>query len=101
MTRERRPSDQTLLLLAALMSRPRQWRHGYDLAEETALKSGTLYPILMRLGDRGLLDARWQAPEQPGRPPRHLYRLTGTGAAWAREQLALDAGAALPARGRA
>ncbi|HTY49828.1 MAG TPA: PadR family transcriptional regulator [Steroidobacteraceae bacterium] len=98
MVRARRPSDQTLRLLAALVHQPRQWRHGYELSEQTGLKSGTLYPILMRLGDRGLLDAKWQPPQQPGRPPRHLYRLTGAGAAWAREQLASDAGAALPAR---
>lgn len=64
---------------------PREWRYGYDLSRETALKSGTLYPILMRLNKRGWLETRWTAPESPGRPPRHMYRLTAEGLHSARE----------------
>jgi DNA-binding PadR family transcriptional regulator len=88
MTRDRRCSHQTLALLAALMEQPRAWRHGYDLSSTTQLKSGTLYPIMMRFTDRRLLDSKWQPSEHPGRPPRHLYRLTAQGVAYAREQLA-------------
>jgi DNA-binding PadR family transcriptional regulator len=55
------------------------WRHGYELILETGLKAGTLYPVLARLADRGWLDARWETAGPPGRPPRHLYRLTTTG----------------------
>ena len=33
----------------------------------------------MRLSDRGLLEAGWETDPPPGRPPRHLYRLTGEG----------------------
>lgn len=86
MIRDRRCSAQTLSLLAALLEHPRGWRHGYELSKGARLKSGTLYPILIRLSDRGLLDARWEPPEQPGRPPRHMYRLTAGGIAYAREQ---------------
>lgn len=78
-------SPQTRSLVAALMKQPRQWRHGYDLAKETDLSSGSLYPILMRLTDRGLLEADWEESEQPGRPPRHIYRLTPDGIVVARE----------------
>ncbi len=78
-------SPQSSALIAALMKRPRQWRHGYDLAKETDLSSGSLYPILMRLADRGLLEADWEPSEQPGRPPRHIYRLTPDGIATARQ----------------
>jgi DNA-binding PadR family transcriptional regulator len=85
---DRKCSDQTLALLAALAEQPRSWRHGYDLCSETGLKSGTLYPILMRLSDRELLDSKWMPHEPTGRPPRHLYRLTAKGLAYAREQLA-------------
>jgi PadR family transcriptional regulator, regulatory protein PadR len=85
-------SAQTLSVLAALCEQPLQWRHGYALARETALKSGTLYPILIRLADRGLVEACWQDEAQPGRPRRHLYRLTADGAA-----AAALAGAAEPA----
>jgi DNA-binding PadR family transcriptional regulator len=49
------------------------------------IKPGSLYPILMRLADRGFLETTWEADPQPGRPPRHLYRLTGAGVALAAE----------------
>ena len=65
-----------------------QWRHGYALANHTGLKSGTLYPILIRLADRGLVEACWQDEPVPGRPRRHLYRLTADGLASATGALA-------------
>jgi PadR family transcriptional regulator, regulatory protein PadR len=74
-------SAQTLSVLAALLSQPSQWQHGYALAKETHLKSGTLYPILIRLAERGLVEAQWQDEPEPGRPRRHLYRLTTDGLA--------------------
>jgi len=42
-----------------------------------------MYPILMRLADRGLLETAWETDSPAGRPPRHLYRLTGPGRALA------------------
>jgi|SRR5882762_3565511 PadR family transcriptional regulator PadR len=87
MTVVRKCSRQTLALLSALLERPRTWQHGYELSKETGLKSGTLYPILIRLSDQGLLNSRWKDAERPGRPPRHVYRLTATGLALAREQV--------------
>lgn len=77
-------SRQTLAVLAALLTQPQAWRYGYDLSKETGLKSGTLYPLLIRLADQGLLEAEWRAPLTPGRPPRHAYRLTDAGIALAR-----------------
>jgi PadR family transcriptional regulator, regulatory protein PadR len=74
-------SPQTLSVLAALYEQPSRWQHGYALASQTGLKSGTLYPILIRLADRGLVEACWQEEPQPGRPRRHLYRLTAGGLA--------------------
>ena len=85
-------SAQTLLVLAVLCDEPSEWRHGYALAKQTSLKSGTLYPILIRLADRGLVEACWQDEPQPGRPRRHLYRVTSDGLA-----AAALAGAAEPA----
>jgi DNA-binding PadR family transcriptional regulator len=81
-------SAQTLSVLAALCDQPSQWQHGYALAKQTNLKSGTLYPILIRLADRGLVEACWQDEPQPGRPRRHLYRLTAAGLASATAALA-------------
>ncbi|MGO9957041.1 MAG: helix-turn-helix transcriptional regulator [Solirubrobacteraceae bacterium] len=40
-----------------------------------------LYPILMRLSDRGLLESGWEPDAPLGRPPRHLHRLTAAGLA--------------------
>jgi DNA-binding PadR family transcriptional regulator len=74
-------SPQTLAVMAALSDRPSEWHHGYEIAKGTGLKSGTLYPILIRLSDRGLLEADWEEDPAPGRPRRHLYRLTATGLA--------------------
>src|SRR3954467_5261397 len=79
MMRSRRPSPQTVKLLDALAADPSEWRYGYELGQEVGLKSGSLYPILMRLCDRGSLEARGETDAPPGRPPRHLYRLTATG----------------------
>jgi PadR family transcriptional regulator, regulatory protein PadR len=68
-----------LALLRALSTEACRWRHGYDLMKDTKLLSGTLYPLLMRMGDQGLVEARWEEPAQPGRPARHAYRLTAAG----------------------
>jgi PadR family transcriptional regulator, regulatory protein PadR len=87
-TSRREFSPQTLSVLAALCEQPSRWRYGYALAGLTGLKSGTLYPILIRLADRGLVEACWQEEAQPGRPRRHLYRLTADGLASATGALA-------------
>jgi DNA-binding PadR family transcriptional regulator len=86
--RDRGFSAQTLSVLAVLCARPEVWHHGYDIARETGLKSGTLYPILIRLADRGLLDACWEDEQPAGRPRRHLYQLTSEGLARASQALA-------------
>ena len=85
MTRARRPSPQTIAVLTALADDPTCWRYGYELGLEVGLRAGSLYPILIRLCDRGLLEARWETDAPAGRPPRHLYRLTDAGAALAQE----------------
>lgn len=76
MTRYRKPSSQALRLLAALRQKPEAWRHGYELSRTTGLKAGSLYPLLRRLAQRGVLQARWEDASQAGRPPRHSYRLS-------------------------
>lgn|SRR5579859_6307314 len=86
MPRKPNSSRQTRALLAALLDRAQSWRHGYDLSKETGLKSGTLYPLLMRLSEQGLLESRWESPDRAGLPPRHVYRLTNAGVALAHEQ---------------
>lgn len=86
MARKRQPSKQMRLLLDALSAQRQAWRHGYDIMKETGLSSGTLYPLLMRMTDQGLVESEWREPAQPGRPARHAYRLTAAGFALALEQ---------------
>ncbi len=97
MARKPNTSAQTRALISALLSGPREWSYGYELSRVTGLKSGTLYPLLIRLSDQGLLESRWQEPERPGRPPRHAYRLTQTGLELARQaEGAIDTAALRP-----
>ena len=84
-------SAQTLSVLASLEADPAAWRHGYLLAKQTGLRSGTLYPILIRLAERGLVEACWEDGQPAGRPRRHLYRLSSEGLAAARAALAEQA----------
>lgn len=65
-----------------------EWCHGYELCRSAGIKSGTLYPLLIRLEAQGYLEAEWLAPAEPGRPPRHAYRLTPAGQQLAREAAA-------------
>jgi DNA-binding PadR family transcriptional regulator len=79
-----RLSPQTLEVLEAFLQAPSDWKYGYDISRNTGLKSGTLYPILIRLAERKLLQTSWETVEA-GTPPRHLYRLTPDGLLFARE----------------
>jgi DNA-binding PadR family transcriptional regulator len=81
--RSRRLSSQALRVLRALVADPLTWRYGYELGVEVGLRSGSLYPILVRLSDRELLESTWEEAAPHGRPPRHLYRLTAAGREYA------------------
>jgi PadR family transcriptional regulator len=83
MARARRPSSQTANVLSALAASPLEWRYGYELGLEVGIQSGSLYPILVRLSERKLLESRWETNGPSGRPPRHLYRLTRHGLEYA------------------
>ncbi|QBD76264.1 PadR family transcriptional regulator [Ktedonosporobacter rubrisoli] len=78
-------SDPSLLILSSLASGA---KHGYAMMEDiflfsgTRLEPGTLYGAIARLEQRGLIEAL--GVEERRRP----YRLTASGAAALREQLA-------------
>jgi PadR family transcriptional regulator PadR len=95
MQRNRPPSAQAVSVLRAMAADPARWRYGYDLATEVHLKSGSLYPILVRLADRSLLETSWE-PGPGSRPPRHLYRLTGAGREYVAALPAAKPGRAVP-----
>jgi DNA-binding PadR family transcriptional regulator len=81
-----RLSPQTVQVLGAFLDGLKNWKYGYDISRSTGLKSGTLYPILIRMAERKLLETRWETTEI-GKPPRHMYRLTAEGVRFAREHL--------------
>jgi DNA-binding PadR family transcriptional regulator len=72
-------------VVLVLAEDPSRWRYGYELSRRLEIKAGSMYPILMRLTDRGLLETAWETDAPAGRPPRHLYRLTSAGRALAAE----------------
>jgi PadR family transcriptional regulator PadR len=81
----------TLLVLRALTEDPTKERYGLELGAASALPSGTIHPILMRLEKFGLVESRWEDhvdPHEVGRPRRRYYRLTPDGAELARDALA-------------
>lgn len=86
MTRKRALSGPARTVLAALLDAAERWSYGYELATLTGIKSGTLYPLLIRLEAQGYLEAEWQQPTTTGRPPRHAYRLTASGRQLARRE---------------
>ncbi|WP_083865893.1 PadR family transcriptional regulator [Deinococcus peraridilitoris] len=71
----------TLQVLHVLYDDLHSEHYGLDLSRKTTLKSGTLYPILARLEQHGLVTSAWENvnPKAEGRPARRYYRLTGSG----------------------
>ena len=82
----RRPQRSSAQQGTLFLEAPQQWRDGYDISRTTGVKSGTFYPILMRMADRKLLETRWSAHET-GKLPRHMYGLTPAARQLAREML--------------
>lgn len=73
-----------LAVAEAMLSNPSGRYYGYDLWRITGVRPGTLYPMLTRWLDDGLLSAAWQDPYSMGtrqRLPRRYYTLTDKGRA--------------------
>jgi DNA-binding PadR family transcriptional regulator len=85
----RKPSTQTVSTLARFLQLPQdEWTYGYELSKDTKLSSGVLYPILVRLRQRDLVESEWETPTETGSgPPRHMYRLTAKGREYASSAL--------------
>jgi PadR family transcriptional regulator len=82
-SRELKKGSTELLILALLEERP---RHGYEIGKLIETRSdgrltfriGSLYPILCRLEDKGLIKGRWV--EREGEQRRRYYKLSSQGA---------------------
>jgi len=78
-----------LLVLSLLEDQP---RHGYDISKLIQIRSGgalrfhvtSLYPLLHRLEQEGLIDGRWV--EKPEQRRRRYYQLTPQGRRVLREK---------------
>jgi DNA-binding PadR family transcriptional regulator len=81
-----RISIPTKQVLQAFLDAPSQETYGYELAQATGLPSGTIYPILRRLEDEGLVSSRWEdvAQSDGATRRRRYYSLRGEGAQLAR-----------------
>jgi PadR family transcriptional regulator, regulatory protein PadR len=81
-SRELKKGSTELLVLSLLDQRA---RHGYEIGKLIEIRSGgklhfrigSLYPILCRLEDRGLITGRWI--ERPSERRRRYYKLTAEG----------------------
>src|SRR5579875_4096560 len=87
-------------VLRAFLDDPAVPRYGYDLMKAAGLKSGTMYPMLDRLADDGLVTSAWETPQEDGQRPRKYYQLTGEGIRVARLELAQASAARRRAPGR-
>ena len=69
-------------LALAVLSELRQSQHGYSLTRRLTergldVEQGTIYPMLRRLDEQGLLESRWDVG---GARPRKYYTLSSQGA---------------------
>jgi PadR family transcriptional regulator PadR len=65
-----------------LLAMTRGSRYGFDIMDAAALPSGTVYPVLARLEERGYVRSRWETPaiaQKDKRPPRRYYTITAAG----------------------
>lgn len=80
----------TLPTASVLYAVTHGFRHGFDIIDATGFPSGTVYPILRRLEDAGMLRSSWEPVTRARteqRPPRRYYQVTGAGAVVLKEAL--------------
>jgi PadR family transcriptional regulator len=90
-----RMTDQMLAVLSVLLgSDSGKGQYGQGIANATALRTGTVYPILIRFERAGWVTSQWENRDDPSETrdsgaPRKYYTLTSEGRERAR--VALDA----------
>ena len=89
MRRLSRITPATLDVLAVLVWSPEDL-HGFALAKAAGRPTGSVYVILNRLEEAGMVDSYWESvnTQNEGRPRRRFYRLNPDGLGAAREILA-------------
>lgn len=76
-----RINDNILRVLAVLAADPAEGSFGNELAKALNKPTGSIYPMLTRLLDAGLVTAKWEKidPSEAGRPKRKMYLITASG----------------------
>jgi DNA-binding PadR family transcriptional regulator len=77
------PIRMTYATAAVLRALEIGYRYGFDIADVTGLRRGSVYPVLRRLEKAGLVSAEWEdsrIAHDSGRPPRRYYRLRSVAA---------------------
>jgi DNA-binding PadR family transcriptional regulator len=69
------------VLTLAVLSQLREAQYGYSLrqalaAKDMPIEEGTLYPLLRRMEEQGLLTSEWRIEDGP---PRRYYALSAQG----------------------
>ncbi|MBE9473611.1 MAG: PadR family transcriptional regulator [Chloroflexi bacterium] len=69
------------ILVLATLSQLKEAKYGYALIDELSkrgleIDQGTLYPLLRRLEEQGLLESEWNVE---GPRPRRYYQISSTG----------------------
>jgi PadR family transcriptional regulator len=84
-----RMTQTTLAVLRVFIDRAGDPLYGLEIGRAAGVRSGSLYPILDRLEQSGILAGEWEDadPRLAGRPRRRNYRLTGRGEAVATAEL--------------
>jgi len=74
-------SRVSTLVLKAFVDRPGKSLYGYEIMQIAGISSGTMYPLLLKLEEQGLVASNWENadPTSEGRPRRRLYRITAEG----------------------
>lgn len=70
--------------IAIMKAVRRGYAYGVDIMDVTGLPSGTVYPALGSLEERGFVRSRWERRSEADaerRPRRRYYQLTGSGEA--------------------
>ena len=88
-------------VLRVLVEDPTASHYGTEIGKAAKLSGGSLYPVLLRLEQAGVLASEREDvdPSEVGRPRRRLYWLTSEGAEFARRTLQEAQRSITPGRG--
>lgn len=81
--------NRSLQVLSFFLTNERKGFSGAEISSATSIKSGTLYPLLAKFEQRGILESEWENidPSIVGRPRRRFYTLTALGANAAQHEI--------------